>query len=73
MIGTLSVRSRQKNNRKYVNMFTLLQAPHRGAFGICGMGIWVEAEVKGFEPLYPVKDHAFQACAIDHYATPPAN
>lgn len=30
------------------------------------------AEVKGFEPLYPVKDHAFQACAIDHYATPPS-
>ncbi len=29
------------------------------------------AEVEGFEPSYPVKDHAFQACAIDHYATPP--
>lgn len=32
---------------------------------------FISAEVKGFEPLYPVKDHAFQACAIDHYATPP--
>jgi hypothetical protein len=35
-------------------------------------GLSVKAEVKGFEPLYPVKDHAFQACAIDHYATPPS-
>jgi hypothetical protein len=29
------------------------------------------AEAKGFEPLYPLRDHAFQACAIDHYATLP--
>lgn len=29
------------------------------------------AEAEGFEPSYPLRDHAFQACAIDHYATLP--
>lgn len=27
--------------------------------------------MKGFEPLKPLRAHAFQACAIDHYATSP--
>lgn len=29
------------------------------------------AEEVGFEPTKPLRAHAFQACAIDHYATPP--
>src|SRR5665213_2353499 len=31
----------------------------------------VRAEGKGFEPLIPCGIHAFQACALDHYANPP--
>ena len=29
------------------------------------------AEGKGFEPLVSCPTHAFQACALDRYATPP--
>lgn len=29
------------------------------------------AEDRGFEPLKPFSLHAFQACALDHYANPP--
>lgn len=29
------------------------------------------AEAVGFEPTKPFRTHAFQACAIDHYATLP--
>ena len=29
------------------------------------------AESKGFEPLIPCGIHAFQACALDHYANSP--
>ncbi len=29
------------------------------------------AEGKGFEPLKAFTLHAFQACALDHYANPP--
>ena len=29
------------------------------------------AEGKGFEPLIPCGIHAFQACALDHYANLP--
>ncbi len=30
-----------------------------------------DAEGEGFEPSVPFGTHAFQACALDHYANPP--
>ena len=31
----------------------------------------IDAEAVGFEPTKALRPHAFQACAIVHYATPP--
>ena len=33
--------------------------------------LFVAAEDRGFEPLRAFTQHAFQACALGHYANPP--
>lgn len=46
-------------------------APSTPAFAETCSTQAVVAEAQGFEPWRACALHAFQACALDHYATPP--
>ena len=49
-----------------------LGAPGARGLGVRSVALRLLAEDRGFEPLRAFTQHAFQACALGHYANPPS-
>ncbi len=49
-----------------------LQIPPQAKQFACSSHGYFQAEREGFEPSIPCGIHAFQACALGHYATSPS-
>ena len=69
-LGTASLRQKLLPHRSGVRI------PHAKCSALCYPSsiftAFKSAEGEGFEPSVPCDTHAFQACALDHYANPPS-